>query len=161
MATFYGSLAAALTYHADRANTAWATSTDDLRTAALVRATQYIDGAYRSSFPGCRTDGREQTLEWPRAGAYDREGLSIDSDVIPVEIENATYEGALRELASPGSLAPDIKAGGGVVNRVKAGSVEVEFQLDGSLEKTFRAIQQALGSLLVVRSRYSGTSVRA
>jgi hypothetical protein len=134
---------------------------DDLITAALVRSSEYIDGEYRSQFPGIKASGRSQLREWPRAGAYDREGYGITSLVPPVEIENATYEGAKRELASPFSLAPDIKAGGGVVKRVKAGSVEVEYESNAQTQKTFQAIEQALGSLLIVRSSYSGASARA
>ena len=129
--------------------------------AARERASDYIDGTFRNQFPGYKTDGREQAREWPRVGTVDREGLSIDSAEVPVEILNATYEGTWREVQTPGSLVPDLKAGGGVLKRVKAGSVEVEYDNDGTVSKTFAAIEQALGSLLVVRSRYSGVAVRA
>jgi hypothetical protein len=135
--------------------------TDPQIDAARERASDYIDGTYRSQFTGYKTDGRDQVREWARTGATDREGLSIPSDEIPVEIDNATYEGTKRELASPGALNPDLKPGGGVLKRVKAGSVEVEYDNDGTVSKTFAAIEQALGSLLVVRSRYSGVAVRA
>lgn len=163
MADYYGTLAGALLYHADRGNSAWAASTDTLREAALVRASAYIDGAYRSMFPGVKTDGRDQTLEWPRSGAYDVEGNSIDSDEIPVEVSFAAYEGALRELATAGSLNPDIKPGGGVVSRVKAGSVEVEYAQagGGATTTTFQRIEALLGGLIVMRSAYSGRSARA
>lgn len=157
---FYGSTAGFRAF-ADKRGLSYAGKTAEQMRQALYRASEYVDSAYRSQFPGVKTGGRAQVREWPRAGAVDREGLGIDSDEAPDEIENATYEGAIRELASPGSLSPDIKAGGGVVSRVKAGSVEVEFATDGSLVKTFQAIERALGSLLVMRSRYSGTTARA
>lgn len=146
---------------ADARGVAYADKTDDEIDQARLRASEYVDAAYRDSFDGVRTEGRAQDREWPRTGACDREGNPLPGDAVPDEIDNATYEGTKRELASPGSLNPDIKPGGGVVRRVKAGSVEVEYQTDASLTKTFQAIEQALGSLLVMRSRYSGTTARA
>lgn len=127
---------------------------------ALVRTTRYIDGAFRTMFPGFRANTRLQALEWPRAGAVDREGVGIDGTTIPVEIVAATIEGAKRELASPNSLAPDVKAGGGVLKRIKTGSTELEYDTDHTKTATFQAVEQALGSLLIVRSAYSGMSVR-
>jgi hypothetical protein len=75
--------------------------------AALRRATQWLDGMFRSRFPGARLNGRDQVLEWPRSGAYDQSGELIASNAVPIEIKNATAEAALREIASPGSLNPD------------------------------------------------------
>lgn len=79
--------------------------------AALVRATAWIDATYRSRFPGKRASGRDQALEWPRAEAKDAEGEDIGTDEIPQEIEDATAEAAIREIASPGSLSPDVTPG--------------------------------------------------
>ncbi|MFZ4165307.1 DnaT-like ssDNA-binding protein [Brevundimonas sp. NPDC058933] len=46
----YASLAEADAYHAARATTAWTSVTDPaVRTAALIRATDYIDATYRFS----------------------------------------------------------------------------------------------------------------
>lgn len=160
MTTAYGTTAGYKAW-ADERGVSYAGITDGAIDDARLVASEFIDATYRGQFPGLRTDGRDQDREWPRSGAYDIEGYSIPSDEVPVEVLNATYEGAKRELATAGSLNPDIKAGGGVLKRVKAGSVEVEYDNDGSLTKTFQAIEQALGSLLVIRSRYSGVSVRA
>ncbi|MBN8189540.1 hypothetical protein JF540_22910 [Salipiger thiooxidans] len=85
--------------------------TTDALEAALRRATRWIDATYRSRFPGYRTDGRAQALEWPRTDATDASGEEIAVDEIPVEIENATVEAAVRELATPGSLSPDVVPG--------------------------------------------------
>lgn len=160
MTTFYGSLAGALTYHADHGNAAWAASTDELRTAALARTSVYIDGQYLALFPGMKTNGRLQALQWPRAGAIDQNGYGILSEEIPVEIINATYEGALRELVVPNSLAPDIEAGGGQLKREKIGPLEFEYLRDGTLYATYRAIENALVNLLGARSRFSATASR-
>lgn len=131
----YGTLTDANAYHAERGNAAWAAATDPAKGAALQRATDYIDGRYRrqtatgcwvSMFPGKRTSGRAQDLEWPRTGASDSEGNPIPDDQVPVEVEHATYEAALLELTSPGSLSPTFDASQQVI-RQKVGPIEREF----------------------------------
>lgn len=79
--------------------------------AALRRATVWVDASFRSRFPGVKASGRDQVLEWPRAGATDAEGQPIPSDEIPVEVVNATVEAAIRELREPNSLSPDVVPG--------------------------------------------------
>jgi hypothetical protein len=131
----YGTLEGADSYHEARGNAAWAAGSDEARTGALIRATDYIDGRYRvllasgrwsSMFPGVRTAGRGQPNEWPRTGASDYDGDPIQPDEIPEEVERATYEAALRELASPGSLSPDFISSE-AVTREKVGPIEVTY----------------------------------
>ncbi|WIF69748.1 hypothetical protein QN096_11615 [Metapseudomonas otitidis] len=135
MPDHYGTLAGASAYHAARGNGAWGSSTDDLQQAALVRASSFVDGLGTRlpepgkavlAFPGQKTGGRAQLLQWPRAGATDRNGDAIDPDLVPVEVEYATYEAALRELSAPGSLRPDFVRAG-TVKREKLGPLETEF----------------------------------
>lgn len=130
----YGTVSDADAYHLARGNTAW-TGDNAVKTAALQRATDYIDGRYRrmtgggcwvSMFRGKRTDGRSQDLEWPRTGATDSEGNEIPDDEVPTEVEEATYEAALRELVDPGSLSPAFVASQ-QVTREKVGPVEVAY----------------------------------
>lgn len=150
--SIYGDLEGALAYHAARGNAAWSADgvTDEQRTAALTRASSWVDG-YRSRFPGRKAGGRAQEREWPRVGASDAEDNEIADDEIPVEIEQATYEAALRELVEPGSLSPDLERGG-AVKRLKAGSVEIEYADSASLTTTFTAIQSILESILTPAS---------
>lgn len=131
--------------------------------AALRRATAYIDNTYRTRFTGYRTYRRDQALEWPRVGAYvyipnnasdmayaggyDPAYDYIGQNVIPIEIINATCEAAVRELATPGSLAPDLDRGGSV-KMLKAGSVEIQYGGNASAVTTFQAVDLALSGLL-------------
>lgn len=85
----------------------------------LRRGTTYIDGKYRARFPGKKTDGRAQILEWPRTDARDVAGDELPDDEVPREVVAATYEAALREYNEPGSLAPDYVA----TERVRSESV--------------------------------------
>lgn len=134
MADFYGTIEGADTYHSDRGNTAW-TGADEVKTAALVRASAYIDGRYRwrlksgrwqSMFRGVRAAGRDQALEWPRTGATDYEGNELPDDEVPDEVIQATYEAAVRELVSSGSLSPDYTAAD-QVTKEKVGPIEVQY----------------------------------
>lgn len=144
----YGSTAGYKAW-ADARGYTYAGFTDAQIDAARLRASDYIDGQFKRLFPGERANGRDQDREWPRSDAYDREGSLIPSTTVPVEIENATYEGTRRELAQADSLAPDIRPGGGVVTRVKAGSTEVEFANTGSSQPSFTAIRNALAPLIL------------
>ncbi|WP_346399925.1 DnaT-like ssDNA-binding protein [Pseudomonas syringae] len=135
MPDFYGNVADADAYHAARANTAW-TGEDMAKQAALIRASAYIDGKFQaqnscgrweSLFSGVKTGGRAQALQWPRTGATDTEGHEIPAEEIPIEVVQATYEAALREIALPGSLSPDYVAST-AIKRQKVDVLEIEYQ---------------------------------
>lgn len=107
MATsYYGTVAGFNAYFEERAITP-ATSDDDRIKAGLIKASEWLDAIYRRSFPGLKVGQREQEREWPRTGAFDVYGYSVGSDAPPREIIYATYEAALRELQTPGTLSRD------------------------------------------------------
>lgn len=140
----YGTVPAANDYFTAKLDARW-TGSEPVKLAALVRGSAYIDGRYRcrmysgrwsSMFPGRKTGGYAQPLEWPRTGATDYEGSDIPDNVTPLVVEQATYEAALQELISPGSLSP-IFIATEQVKREKVGPIEVEYvaasSVDGSL----------------------------
>lgn len=88
------------TYHTDRGNS-FADFTDPQIEAAVIRATDYLD--QRFSFVGKKRRGRDQTTEWPRTDAWDRDRRSIND--IPVEVREACAEYAIRALSQV--LNPD------------------------------------------------------
>lgn len=158
-------------YHAEMGNSSWTprpTSPaspqpeEPLGDAAIIRATRAIDRIYGSRFKGIRTHFSTQPLEWPRNGAslYDSlgsieesevESNAIESDAIPAMLKQAVYEAALRELATPGSMTPDLDRGG-EIKRVQAGPVAVEYK-DSAPSTTLRtSIDGILSALLRVRS---------
>ena len=160
MATSYGT---ATTYKAwaDARGISYAGKTDGQIGEALLRASEYIDAAYLAVWPGVKAEGRTQERQWPRAGVWDASGYPVDADAVPAEVLNAVYEGAQRELVTAGALNKDIKPGGGVVRRVKAGSTEVEFEANGATSSVFSRIDEALAPLIGGRSNYSGRAARA
>lgn len=153
-ANSYVSVADADAYHSARGNSAWtesSTSPDQGKTAALIRATTFIDGHYRGRWPGTPLNGRDQALAWPRENATDAEGNDVASDEVPREIIATTCEAALRELQSPGSLQPDLERGG-AIRRLKAGSVEVEYADNALNTTTLTLIDDILSGLITTGS---------
>ena len=156
MPEFYGSVADADAYHLARANAAWSAGTEEAKQAALIRASVYVDGMIGQPangvgcvyvFPGQKAGGYSQPLQWPRKGAMDRFGETIPEDVVPVGIEYATYEGALRELTQPGSLNPDFVPSQ-VVQREKVGPLETEYAVSKNGTPSVRPVIGAIDSLL-------------
>lgn len=133
---------------------------------ALVRASAWIDATYRSRFPGARTNGRGQGLQWPRMsiGAFDEvtdgEGLPIDDDELPAALLNATAEAAYRELLTPGGLSPDLERGGDI-RRIQAGSVAIEYATTAAARTTFTIIDGLLADILVASEAGGGFTARA
>jgi hypothetical protein len=155
MPDFYGTLAGANAYHAARGNAAW-TGTDDAKTAALVRGSGYVDSLGRQQqpsgywlilWPGNKTGGRVQSLDWPRTNAADYEGNAIPADQVPIEVEQATYEAALRELTAPGSLNPDYVPAA-LVKREKSGPWEEEYFAPGEGSNPTQPVISAILDLL-------------
>lgn len=112
----YGTVTGADAYHAARGNEAWASAMGEEKTAALVRASQYLDAVY--PWPGQAADVG-QALEWPRSGVTWR-GMAVAETDTPLPVEHAAYEAALREVQEPGSLNPDFRAADAVRSYTEA-----------------------------------------
>ncbi|GAA2867431.1 hypothetical protein GGQ99_001295 [Aminobacter niigataensis] len=149
----YVSVADAAAYATARGLT-FPTTPEAAAEQALRRATTWLDGRYRGSFPGSRTNRREQALEWPRINAYDRSCPPeyIDKNEIPVEIVNATIEAAVRELAAPGSLSPDVTPGK-IKKSAKVGEIAVEYAVGSGVtdqRPVLTVIDDVLSSILSI-----------
>ena len=118
---------------------------------ALRRATRWLDGRYRRSFPGERTNGRTQALEWPRSSVVDVDGNAVASDAIPREIADATAEAAKREVAGT-TLSPDVTLAD-AVKRERVGPLETEYAGIPSVSAqrpTILAVEEILSALFPV-----------
>lgn len=155
MPDHYGTLDGAAAYHAARGNAAWADSTEPARTAALIRASEWLDGVYRSRWPGQKASGRAQAMDWPRINARDAEGQEIGDAEVPDEVEKASYAAALRELVRPGSLSPDVVAG---TAKVLTGAGKLTwtplrtFASTEDMAPTLTEVERLLSSLIRQRS---------
>ncbi len=130
------------------------TPTDGDTEAALVRGSSAIDNNYRAGFPGYRTFFRDQGLEWPRSGAYDIEYNQIGTQEIPIEVKYAAIEAAVRELAKPNSLEPDL-ARGGKISSLSAGSVSITYSGSANATTSFQKIDGIIARVLVPEAAYS------
>lgn len=89
------------------------------------RGSNYIDGLYGSRFSGVPTGGYAQERDWPRTGAKAYKAV-VPDDVIPVQVENASYEAAWHEANNPGALAVATSASA-AVKREKIDVIETEY----------------------------------
>ncbi len=123
-------------YHAAMGNAEWTGEETD-KEAAIRRATAFLSNSYQ--WQGYKRKGRPQALAWPRYDVVDCEGWGVDYKSVPVEIQRATAEVALRELMSPGSMNPDVIAAD-QVKREKIGQIEVEYLNANTLPQSARPV---------------------
>lgn len=149
MTDFYGTAAGFETYHVARGRHVDQYHPDDVNVALLV-ASEWLDGSFGYRWPGYKVGDRaQQTRDWPRSWVQDREGYPVSADFVPTEIENATYEAALRHLQDATVLNADHTP-----NRYKRvsieGSVSAEYlSLSAEqVQKQFPIIGQILAPLL-------------
>ena len=148
----YGSEAESLAYHTSRGNAAWGTAQAGDRETALRRAAAWLDGEYRMRWPGVKTNGRNQALDWPRVDATDVDGFEVSSSTIPNEIKSAQFEAALAELLSPGSLSPQVTMAS-VVKSESVGPLSTTYDTSlltgvSALAPTLLSVERVLSSLV-------------
>lgn len=78
---------------------------------AIIRATDYLD--QRFNFVGKKRLGRDQTTQWPRTSAWDRDRFYITN--VPEEVKEACAEYALRAIAAALNPDPDRDTSGQTV----------------------------------------------
>jgi hypothetical protein len=89
-ANSYANEADADAFQTDRGRQAWIDATTEVADAALVRATDYIEGRFGLKFVGSPL-GDVQTLSWPRKSSfYVKTGNPFPDDQVPVDVVNAT-----------------------------------------------------------------------
>lgn len=146
----YGTPAGYREYHTARGRTV--TGDDATIQARLLVASEWLDGAYRTQWPGSKTGQQAQLDDWPRTGVVDSDGYAVASDVVPTQIIHATYEVALRSDSLNKDFTPS------KYQRVSiSGAIDVTYrdQSAADIQAQFPVIGQILGSLLGL---YSGTS---
>lgn len=100
-ANSYGTLIGFKAHHDLRLQD-YATFTDPQITASLVAGTEYLD--MRFVYNGWKT-AAEQTTEFPRNDLYNARGDLVQG--VPIHVERACYEYAIRWLRNGFTLVPD------------------------------------------------------
>lgn len=159
-ANSYASIATADAYHLAHGNAGW-TGSDSLKEAALIRATDWLDGRYRARWPGKPVYLRDQALCWPRAWATDVDGNPILSTVIPPEVVRAVCEAAVREIVTPFCLTPDVTIGREKVLTELKG-IKWDMRATSATTATLRPVLTAVDDLLsnIIGATGSGIVMR-
>ena len=139
----YTSIAEADAYWADRNDSVWSGLTDEQKTAGLIRATEWIDNSF--TWIG-KIAVSTQKLNWPRQNVVDNQGREIANDTIPESLKNAVAW--LAAEAYNKELSPALKRGG-AIDRLKAGSVEVQYNSAAPGNTTYNHLFRILKNLIV------------
>lgn len=149
----YLSVALADAYWTYRNDSVWNAYATAKKEAALRAATQYIDATYKFN---STMSSATQALEWPRASFYGVSGRYYGGTEIPQSLKDAVAELAY-EWGVNGALLPTADRGNDI-KRVKAGSVEVEYNSSAPTVKTFNFVSRLLSDL--TKGGNSGVNVR-
>lgn len=133
---------------------------DDDIDPAIRRASAYLNAF---TWKGYKLNGRDQTMSWPRTGVLDGEDLTVPSDEVPREVEQASAEAAWYEL-SVGPLSPSLVLTDRV-KREKIGSIETEYMDSGTSVDAARPVVMKIrdlvqGLLAMGSNSLVGTAVR-
>ena len=156
--TIYGNEAGFQSYFTSRGRVvspSW--DTDDINAALLV-ASEWIDGIYGSTFVGYKTGGFTQDREWPRTNAtiventnlytfdassyMDGPSYTFAVDEIPTRVINATYEAAFRHLTAPWSLETDYTPG-----KYKSVSIDGALAVEYNQINSYTEVQLQIGAV--------------
>lgn len=131
-ANAYAALSEADGWFAARGQAAWGVAGDDARSAALIRAADWLDGQFR--FRGSRITAG-QARAWPRAGI----GGAVSAGGLPGPVRTAYFELALALL--DGEAAAERLIGlQGAVRRERVGGLAIEYEPSGASGGRLRAL---------------------
>ena len=137
--------------------TDWTDASSDDKDRALIWATYILD-RYMEWDGFKRT--REQALRWPRSGAFDADGESINFDIIPELLKQGAADLALELLKEDRLVDPEILGLG--IDKAKVGPLSIEVndsEVKGYIPDYVLANLASLGSLGGHASRGGGKSV--
>lgn len=136
----------------------YSTLTNDQIKQYINRCSKIIDNTYIKRFNGVRAK-QQQSLEWPRIGAYYADGWWVDNNTIPVEIKNAVAEMVYGVAVNSANVQPVDKS----TTAVTQESVKVDVisesktystaKIEGMTRDKVTAVEDALKRLIP----YAGT----
>lgn len=86
----------------------WTSASTSEKENALRIATSWLDTHYRYLWVGLRRS-RTQALAWPRIDAFDEDGYVVQFTTIPLALQRATVEVAVRSLDPTLDIEPDAR----------------------------------------------------
>lgn len=129
----------ASSYFQARGNESWADVEN--KEAALRKATDYMQGAYRGRWKGYRAT-QTQALEWPRRNIW-FDDLIIQHNSVPVEVRRACAELAL--LSNSADLMPNLER---AKSSVTVGPISVQYDSSSEEYTRYRNVEALLQPFL-------------
>ena len=125
----------------------WDAATEAVKERAIRLGTQFLDEYYKLLWKGDKASF-DQTLTWPRTGADDEDDYTIDSDVVPLKIQQAVAELAIRVVNGDDLFTDQDTAGNIEAEKVKVGPIEIatEYSGSGSQESLFTVVDRLVSS---------------
>lgn len=143
-ANTYASVADADAYWADRASATWAAATDDEKAAALIQATDYLNGL---SWTGRKVAIR--AMSWPRIDV-EVDGYVLGSDEIPDEVVQATSYMAGEIIGGATPLAATDRP----LTKLTAGAVSMEWGASSSQSPQYPALKSILRGYILASNTF-------
>jgi hypothetical protein len=137
----YASVSDADTRLGNLGMTIWSPLQTSEKEAALRRATNYLEQAYRESWKGLRLH-KDQALSWPRWDVL-VDNFPTDPNSVPPEVKNACIDLALK--AAAGDLNADLTRG--VITK-KIGPIETQYDRYSPQSVRYPSIDQQLRPFL-------------
>lgn len=138
----YISVADADTYFSARANATWAALTTGAKEAALRLGCDYMEAVYGPRWKGERAT-ETQALSWPRTDVC-ANGVEVASDVVPVEVQRANAELAVRASSGTPLLADQ----GAQVTQETVGPISVSYAEGARQNTRYAAVDGMLAGYL-------------
>lgn len=114
----------------------WTALTNTQKEYLLAWSTRILD--QKCTWYGTRVSAT-QALRWPRRGTYDGDGFAIDSDEIPDQLKEATFEFAKWLHTNDPTVGQDVDA----LRKLVVDVIEIEFQ-EGTTQSSFPSIINAI-----------------
>lgn len=119
---------------------AWTALEDDVKEAYLMWATRVLD--QKVTWKGCKTV-ETSSLRWPRTGVYDRDGIVVQDNVMPLQLKQGTFE--LAKLLTVTDVTTS--QGADYFHRLKVDVIEIEYQMGAGQATTPPMLNQILRGL--------------
>lgn len=146
-------------FWADRDPTAlWGSSVDADKTAALIRASDYLRNQSRYRWTGTKKTST-QRMPWPRVGAVERDGLAVAENSVPWQVTEAAS--FLANLALSADLQPTLEHGGQVKSEALTGVVSITYEDKARRDAAYQFVDGLLAPLLRIQGLENLTPYQA
>lgn len=145
----YISVASADTYFSDRGNATWAALTTAQKEQSLRQASEFMFQRYSAYWDGYRNTSI-QALDWPRSYVSIRPArvlyqLYVDNTIVPVEVQRACAELALKASTYTDGLLPDVED---LISEETIGPITTKYNKNSPTSRVYKSVDAMLSPYL-------------